>query len=139
MSIKTLSKSSEKYNSTRYVNRPMQNGNFIYKPLKIAVKAVLGGAVNDHRSVYLRAFPAALPTGYLRALETQKQGLEAPSVPFTHKQPYNNAFLEKLNQITNGSNPTKIILAPAVGIAAFEKHSPNVIKFFLGTAPVHFI
>jgi hypothetical protein len=116
-----------------------QNGNFTCKPLKIAGNAVLGGAVNNHRSVYLWDIPVALSHGYLRALRTQQQGLEAPSVPFTHKLPYNNDFLEKLNQITNGSNPTKIILAPAIGIATLKKYSPNIIKVISGTAPVHFI
>ena len=116
-----------------------QNGNFIHKPVHIARKAVFGGTVNDHRSVYLRAFPAALSTGYLKTLRTQQQGLEASSVPFTHILPYNNAFFEKLNQIANGANPTKIIFAPAIGIATFEKYSPYVIKFLPGTAPVHFI
>jgi len=36
-------------------------------PVHIVGKAVFGGTVNNHRSVYLRAFPAALSTGYLRA------------------------------------------------------------------------
>ena len=45
----------------------LQNDGVDVPAVHIAGKAVFGGAVNNHRSVYLRAFPAAFSTGYLRA------------------------------------------------------------------------